>query len=357
MKTIRQLAAIVTLYSTLWATMWAQTTPSLQLNIPPTGQQNWGVLVNANFTRLDTLLACYGTATTPGTVVQWNGSAWVCSTVTAGLQDPGSNGIIKRIALNTTAPANFHDFFNLFTGCSGSQYPGFDGACHTAGTGVADPGGNGIMKRTALNVTAPAVYTDVFALFSGCSGSQYPGFDGNCHTAGSGVGDPGANGIMKRTALNTTAPAVFGDVFNLFTGCSGTQVPGFDGTCHTLPTQGLGDPGGSGIVTRTSLNATSPAVFGDVFALFSSCSGIQYPGFDGQCHNPGTGLGDPGGNGLVTRTALNTTAPAVFGDVFNLFSGCSGSQVPGFDGMCHALPTQGLGDPGGNGIVLSRAID
>src|SRR5208283_4978949 len=38
--------------------------------------------------------------------LNWTGSAWALSTVSGtGLADPGSNGIIKRTALNVTAPA------------------------------------------------------------------------------------------------------------------------------------------------------------------------------------------------------------------------------------------------------------
>lgn len=53
--------------------------------------------------------------------------------------------------------------------------------------GLADPGSNGLIKRTSLNVTAPAV-----------AGTDY-------------LGDPGSNGIMKRTALNTTTVATNAD--------------------------------------------------------------------------------------------------------------------------------------------------
>jgi hypothetical protein len=73
--------------------------------------------------------------------------------------------------------------------------------------------GTAILKGSGGNAIA-AGYADIFSLFTGCSGSQYPGFDGTCHTpSGSGLADPGSNGIMKRTALNTTAPAVAGTDF------------------------------------------------------------------------------------------------------------------------------------------------
>ena len=91
--------------------------------------------------------------------------------------------------------------------------------------GMADPGSNGILKRTALNTTAVAGYPDIVGLFSSCSGTQYLGADGNCHTSASGgMADPGANGILKRTAPNTTAVAVAADYPTLNQNTTGTAA-------------------------------------------------------------------------------------------------------------------------------------
>lgn len=91
--------------------------------------------------------------------------------------------------------------------------------------GMADPGSNGILKRTALNTTAVAGYTDIVGLFSSCSGTQYLGADGQCHTSASGgMADPGSNGILKRTAPNTTAVAVAGDFPTLNQSTTGTAA-------------------------------------------------------------------------------------------------------------------------------------
>ena len=156
-----------------------------------------------------------------------------------GLADPGANGVIKRTALNVTAPALFGDIVTLFSGCSGTMLLGADGACHTpVSTGLADPGANGPIKRTALNVTAPSLAADIVGLFAGCSGTQYLGADAACHTAAGGLNDPGSNGIVKRTAFNVTARALSADVIGLFTGCSGTQYLGADGACHSVSSGG-----------------------------------------------------------------------------------------------------------------------
>jgi hypothetical protein len=53
----------------------------------------------------------------------------------------------------------------------------------SSGSGLADPGANGVVKRTALNVTAPATFADIVALWaSGACSSGYLKFDGTCST-------------------------------------------------------------------------------------------------------------------------------------------------------------------------------
>jgi hypothetical protein len=61
--------------------------------------------------------------------------------------------------------------------------------------------------------------------------------------SGSGLGDPGSDGIVKRTALNTTAPATASDVSGLFSGTGDClKSDGTKGDCGT--------GGGSGTITR-----------------------------------------------------------------------------------------------------------
>lgn len=58
----------------------SQTTPNLGLNLPTPGGDIgiWGGLLNANSNILDAKLACFGTATTPGTLTYFNGTSWIC---------------------------------------------------------------------------------------------------------------------------------------------------------------------------------------------------------------------------------------------------------------------------------------
>lgn len=60
------------------------------------------------------------------------------SEITGGLSDPGSNGIVKRTALNTTDVAGYEDIIPLFDSGSCEGYLKSDGTCDTP-AGGADP--------------------------------------------------------------------------------------------------------------------------------------------------------------------------------------------------------------------------
>lgn len=136
-------------------------TPNLHLNIPNPHDAHWGLSWNANAAILDAKLACFGVATTAGTIVYYNGSSWLClpgntsgtkllqetssgipswvTAPTSGLNDPGSNGLVTRTALNTTGIAASADVIALWTGtCSSSTFLRGDGSCQApAGSGDA----------------------------------------------------------------------------------------------------------------------------------------------------------------------------------------------------------------------------
>ena len=103
-----------------------------------------------------------------------------------GLSDPGSNGIVKRTALNTTTAAAYGDIFSLFTGCSGTMYPGYDGACHSASGSMTWPSGTGIPQVSGgaswgTTLTAPAgnlVGTGQANTFGGFT-QTFPGVNGS----------------------------------------------------------------------------------------------------------------------------------------------------------------------------------
>jgi len=108
----------------------------------------------------------------------------------AGATSPTSGWVIGQV-LSTNAAGGT---YNVQVGP-----PGYS-AASGGSSGLADPGSNGIVKRTALNATAIATYNDVVGLFNSCSGSQYLGADGNCHSAG---------GSGTVTSVGLSMPSVF----------------------------------------------------------------------------------------------------------------------------------------------------
>lgn len=96
----------------------------------------------------------------------------------------------------------FNERNGKYWGCVDSTGIGYGTWTQISGSGgIADPGSNGPIKRTALNVTAPVVASDIVGLFSTCSGTQYLGADGACH-AGSGAG-------ITRTVVSFSATPLF----------------------------------------------------------------------------------------------------------------------------------------------------
>lgn len=208
------------------------------------------------------------------------------------------------------------------------------------GGGLADPGGNGIIKRTSLNVTAPAAAADVAALFSGCSGSQYLGADGACHSPSGGLADPGTNGPIKRTALNVTAAAGSADIVGLFASCSGTQYLGADGACHT--------PGGA-LVLRTNGTLNSSQ------SLLNIAAGI------GMTVTESSGTvtlnASGGGSGIVPNPAgAQAIVQPIVSNVTSNFSANNFNQIRYFTPSYNWTATPGTPSSivvGSNTVILS----
>jgi hypothetical protein len=98
-----------------------------------------------------------------GTVVPASGGTGIANTASLTLGSANVNlatlgtGLVKNTtttgALSNGASA---DVIGLFTGCSGTQYLGADGACHAAGTGTVTVLGAGTLASTALVTGASA---------------------------------------------------------------------------------------------------------------------------------------------------------------------------------------------------------
>jgi hypothetical protein len=131
-----------------------------------------------------------------------------------------------------------------------------------SGLGLPDPGGNGIVKRTALNTTGVAAAADVVGLFGSGSCSGYLKSDGTCATptgagtvtgtgtggyiaswSGSGAGQSGIanshldDGVTTAGAITSTEPL---HVTGLPAGCVQTPCTVASAGGTTTSTTGVG---------------------------------------------------------------------------------------------------------------------
>jgi hypothetical protein len=136
--------------------------------------------------------------------------------------------------------------------------------------------GTSILKGNGTGGFASAASTDVVSLFSTCSGTQYLGADGACHSS---PGLTSGTTVLKGNGTGGFAGALSGDIVSLFSGCSGTQYLGADGTCYTAL-----NTSGTSILKGNGTGGFATAASSDVISLFSGCSGTQYLGADGACH-------------------------------------------------------------------------
>lgn len=140
---------------------------------------------------------------------------------------------------------------------------------------LADPGANGVVKRTAANATSTATAADIVGLFTACSGTQYLGADGSCHTASGGA----VSSVFGRTGAVT---AVAGDY-------TAAQV----GAVATSPTTGqtIYNSGGSGYTQLTLQDSSSQAGAGQASILLQNSAGATCA-FLGTPAGSGTAFGD-----------------------------------------------------------------
>jgi hypothetical protein len=147
----------------------AQTTPNLGLNIPLTGTLNWGPILNFNFSLLDTKLACFGTASIPGTIAYFNGTAWLClagNTSGTKILQENSSGVISWSTAPTTLTLQTNGIANSSQTVLNLQ-AGSNVTLTDAGSGtiqIASTGGGSTAKRCeaglgdGLNVIVAGTY-------------------------------------------------------------------------------------------------------------------------------------------------------------------------------------------------------
>lgn len=318
-----------------------------------------------------------------------------------GVADPGSNGIMKRIALNTTAIVNVNDLLGLFAGPvnSGCFLRG-DGACQA-------PPGSGVTSSS----TSPGP----IAAYFGAAPSTQVQSDPNCTTDFSGhfncVGlsasvisatSTGANGpIYPNAAGGTTsgllAKLVSGQVVTATT--SDTAIPVFVvmPTITNGPTTicAAGTTGNACIATSGQVTAQAdaggstanhfaiasasiagrvadggatlpagPACVVGVWAATVAGNGTGAINADPFCYGSGTGVADPGGNGYMVRTSANVSVARTFtagtGLSVSNADGTAGNTGYSVDGTVwtnssvNSATTNKTMDAEGTGNVLTR---
>lgn len=164
----------------------------------------------------------------------------------------------------------------------------------------------GILKGSSSTyVTTAASSTDILGLFTGtCTSATFVRGDGTCNLVNltSNVTGilPAANGGTANGFAAFTGPATSTKTFTL---PNATATILTSNAAVTVAQGGTGVATLTGIVKASGTSNFSAAVASDIVGLFSACSGSQYLGADGACHNAG-------GAGTVQSVAL--TAPAIF---------------------------------------------
>lgn len=116
----------------------------------------------------------------------------------------GLNNFTTNVGIDSVNPGQALDVVGtarvtgLIAGAAGITLGGVNNTSWPAGSGTVTSSGSpvsgNIPKFTTSTNIAPAAYSDIAALWSGCSGTQYLGYDGNCHTA---------SGSSQWTTVNT----------------------------------------------------------------------------------------------------------------------------------------------------------
>lgn len=227
--------------------------------------------INANFSYLGGIASGLGTASTKATTF--------FTPATSG------SSILRGNGSGGTSAAVFGDIFNLFSGCSGTMYPGFDGACHS-------PAGGGLFvsyqfgNQTALTATGLYIQTVYPSIFT---------------TVQSGSGTSGA------PYINTIGMATFGANLGLFTpiGASGPLAPrAMDPTDVPVLNQNT---------TGNAATASSAATTPTLCSTGNAPTGVDVNFNATGCAAIGSGSSTPGGS----TTQLQYSNAAVFGGTAN----------------------------------------
>jgi hypothetical protein len=203
-----------------------------------------------------------------------------------------------------------------------------------AASALGDPGANGVLKRTGANTTAVAARADIVALWTSCT-AGYLKQDGTCSTPSGTEATPALSedSTTVSSTKNVSAPqyastAATDQSLDLPTAVSPTpSAIGRGKFSFQSSKMKVSENGGS---YYDVLNANSG--YASIVAMWTTCT-AGYLKYDGTCSTITSGVQDPGSNGIMKRTALNTSAVAARADVLALWSSCTSGYLKQ-DGTC-----------------------
>lgn len=197
-----------------------------------------------------------------------------------------------------------------------------------ATSALSDPGSTGVIKRTTQNATAIAGYADIVGMWTSCT-AGYLKYDGSC----SNISGPASKGAVGSEFLNS-----YDSGTGQFTAArpAWADVDKTGSSLADLSTRGFAQLTGAAAANQLPKPTTS--AIGGVYSDADCPAGQHFNGIDGssgrlKCSADAGGLSDPGANGLMKRTALNTTAAAGRSDVIALWNSCSSGYLKQ-DGSC-----------------------
>jgi hypothetical protein len=262
------------------------------------------------------------------------------NTVGSGLGDPGSNGLVKRISLNNTSIAAASDVTGLFSGCSGPTLALLNnGTCGSAGGATNQVNGIALSSQATLNLQNAGTFNGLtFSWTNPSGGTVLPTLGGALGPGGIGTLVAGQNGLAASATTDTT------NASNISSGTlpNGrlSNIPNtalVNSSLQVNPLSNGGLAGGGSVPLGGATN----------LSLLMSCSPTQILQFNGSawgCAN--VPAGTPGGSAFATQ--FNNTSFGGYGPGI-------ANQLPNSQGSSSAPIFASPGLPGR--AVISGSTD
>ena len=215
--------------------------------------------------------------------------------------------------------------------------------------GAAIPTSAGVIGTNSSKQLVAATAGNIVGLFSSCSGAQYLGADGNCHTAsgsGSGTVNASAEYDIPYYSTSGTSSTVGGAAISgiVKASISGAPVAAVAGTDYAAATNGAS---GQALTSNGSGGFGTPVTLGTAATISSTAGGDLSGTLPSPTVAQVNGASVPVSAAVAGTNSSKQIVAATAANVVSLFSACSGTQYLGADGACHTA-TGGAGSPGGS---------